>query len=1002
VGYFNASNVFVGTAANLGNSVILALNGTAGQELKVEFVSKANPNTKKVFYVTLAADKQNFTFDITGLGLVAMINFVQEQVGAANYTVETKGLFYMPVVAGTTYSAAAITSLPGTPTVSSNHGTTVASDTATITDTQLSPTTFNVTSNVNVSGEYTYSTIGWGYFDEEGTFVGTGATLPNSVVLALNGTAGQTLKVEFVSASSPDNKKTFVVTLNATHKNYTFNLTGFGTVGMINFVQDQVGETGYTVETKGLRTLVTGTTYNYSSLTSFGTSSPSLVSGSGNTETGMSLTQISADEFEYVYDLTSEEATYTFASIQKTSPQTFALSSSQYVFAARGSEGGRVKIEITDKNNKKATFFILLSSTLQNFVLNLTPGVGTVPTGFSRAYIKEIVFVQDRNVDSPLLNDYVKIQTKGMSYTPPVLNPDFEETRVALTQEGLDYFDVGVGVDPTTHLPYDNIGDGGNAPGTYTQPTLIGFYAQILGDVVLGEMDNGMTKTRALTEIDTVMNSLLSAQSTYGWNGLLPWLNLGPVSASNDTIGLGDNANLAQSLAAMVGALEGAGLSGADLATVQQIIAKVEQFLDAQEAGYAAFVDSSTGLFRAAYDISDGTFSSYIDRVVSEFRGAVAFLAVRYTSVPDTVWNNLVLTTNSNYEDRNGDTIDNLAAWDGAAFQVFWPSLRNDENGFIGFRNAIYNQLVTQLDYSYQNNIPGILSASSRPEGGYYGNIGIPQIAESNMVSGSTNTVIGDIGSTYALAAATQVDYDAVLEWLTAIDLMSNIDGSYGLFDSARSSDADDINQRYIGIDVASTILGLSGNGPADFTTYLRNRGLEASYNSLYDSMSQKIDIARTDTSLPPVPEFPDRTCAVFSNFSSEGTILGFSNVTTNVYGVRFQYGVLPGSQEGGHYWNLDEVYDAQDNRLLIQYSTVNSPQAVRIELKNASGEVVYQTTQVVAGDNVKFASLTIDLPDDIALSAVSEIDLVVDQAETGDTSGDFTVHSINFQHIPE
>jgi hypothetical protein len=253
-GYFNASNVFVGTAANLGNSVTLALNGTAGQELKVEFVSKANPNTKKVFYVTLAATHQNFVFDITGLGLVAMINLVQEQVGAANYTVETKGLFYMPVVAGTTYSQAAITSLPGTPQVSSNHGSTVESDTATITHTQLSPTTFTATSQVNVAGEYTYSTIGWGYFDEEGTFVGTGATLPNSVVLALDGTAGRTLKVEFVSTSNPNNKKTFVVTLSATHKNYAFNLTGFGTVGMINFVQDQVGATTYKVETKGLGT----------------------------------------------------------------------------------------------------------------------------------------------------------------------------------------------------------------------------------------------------------------------------------------------------------------------------------------------------------------------------------------------------------------------------------------------------------------------------------------------------------------------------------------------------------------------------------------------------------------------------------------------------------------------------------------------------------------------------------------------------------------------------
>ncbi|MFA5159386.1 MAG: hypothetical protein WC484_02655, partial [Candidatus Omnitrophota bacterium] len=806
-------------------------------------------------------------------------------------------------------------------------------------------------------------------------------------------------------------------TRSATHQNFTFNITGLGTVALINLVQDQLGTTNYTVETKGLSyiPIQVGTAYAYADLTSLEASSPALAAGSGNTisgqsEAGMWMTQNSADEFEYEYDLSTSATSFAFTEIAL-GESTFSLPSTSYVFAARGTEGERVKVEITDGDNDKATFVIQLTSSYQNFIL-------TLPANIDSSRIQKIIFVQDRNIGSPLLNDYVKIQTRGMSYTPPIPNPDFEETRIALTQEGLDYFDIGVGVDSTTHFPYDNIGDGGVNPGKYTQPTLIGYYLQILGDVVLGKIDDGTDKAiqrdNALTELNTVMTNLLSYQSSLGWNGLLPWLNIpgGDPTASRDkdghiNIGLGDNANLSQSVAVMIGALESAGLG-------TEVIAKAEAFLTAQADGYAAFVDKpvaegGTGLFRGSYDITghliDGEivhFSDYIDRLASEFRGAVAFLKVRFPTLPSTVWDNLEIKTNSNYVARDGQNISNLAAWDGAAFQIFWPSLRNDESDFIGFRNATYNQLVTQLDYSYQNNIPGILSASLRPEGGYYGNIGIPQIAESNMVPGSTNSIIGDIGSTYALAAATQVDYNAVLGWLTAIDLMSNIDGSYGLFDSARSSNADDISRHYIGIDVASTVLGLSGNGPADFTTYLRNHELEAAYNSLYDSMSQQIGITRTATSFPSAPKFPDRTCAVFSNFSSEGTILGFSDTTTSVYGVRFQYGALSGSQEGGHYWNLDGVYNAQDNQLLIQYSTVDSPQAIRIELKNASDEVVYQTTQAVVGNNVEFASLTIDLPNDVVLSAVSEIDLMVDQAETGDTSGDFTVHSIDFQHIPE
>ncbi|MFA5390587.1 MAG: hypothetical protein WC331_04055, partial [Candidatus Omnitrophota bacterium] len=66
-----------------------------------------------------------------------------------------------PVVAGTTYNQSTLKSLPGNPWVSSNSGTTGETDTAEITHDQTSVTTFNVTSDVNVSGEYTYSTIGW-------------------------------------------------------------------------------------------------------------------------------------------------------------------------------------------------------------------------------------------------------------------------------------------------------------------------------------------------------------------------------------------------------------------------------------------------------------------------------------------------------------------------------------------------------------------------------------------------------------------------------------------------------------------------------------------------------------------------------------------------------------------------------------------------------------------------------------------------------------------------
>jgi hypothetical protein len=750
----------------------------------------------------------------------------------------------------------------------------------------------------------------------------------------------------------------------------------------------------------------TGTTYNPALLTPLEDYYPDTLAGGGNTVAGhpdaiLNFTQQSSAEFEYNYDLSASGTSFTYVVV---SPgffddqgvfQGIPMDLSQnYVFAARGSNGGRVKIELVDVNHVKATYIILLSPVYQNYVLDL--GGTNVPALFDKTQIAEIDFVQDRTIGSPLLNDIVKIQTQGLDYVSPPLPPAMAAIQSTLVTEGLGYFQAGAGIDPVTHFPYDNL----TSATKYTQPTLIGFYLQILGDDVLGSLNNGMTKTQALAEIQTVLTNLLSVQSSYGWNGLIPWLNLGPLGLYEKKVALGDNANLAQSLAVMVGALESSGLSAANLTTAQQITVKVDQFLNAQAAGYAAFVDPGTGLFRGDYtwttNPATGTFSNYIDRLATEFRGAIAFLKVRFPTLPSTVWDNLAIVTNSSYVDRNGQTITNLAAWDGGAFQTFWPSLRNDESDFVGFSNVLYNQLVTQLDYSYQNRIPGVLSAAQDPNGAYQPNTGIPQISEHDM--SYENNIVMNLGSTYALASAMGIDVYAVLGWLDAIHYLYGMNGTYGFFDSARS--ASEIAPGYLGIDVASTVLGLSGNGGADFEIYLRNRSLEASYNTLYDQKSQLLSsITRTSTAMPVAPEFPDRSLAVFSHIASEGTINNFQAATTQPYGVRLIYTNLAGA-DSGHFWKFNQVYDAQANQLILQYSAVDSPQAIRIELKDASGVLLYQTTATLQ-QGAAFARLVIDLPNSTSLSNVKELALVVDPQEGGDATGDFTIHNISFQHVP-
>ena len=369
-----------------------------------------------------------------------------------------------------------------------------------------------------------------------------------------------------------------------------------------------------------------------------------------------------------------------------------------------------------------------------------------------------------------------------------------------------------------------------------------------------------------------------------------------------------------QSLAVMVGALEGATLTASQRTSADAIGTQVKNFLDAQEQGYEDFVDAAAGQFRMEVKPSTGVFTGHIDRFAQEFRGAIAFLLVRFPDISQNVWNNLSVVT-KDYTDRDNKTIKNLAYFDGSAFQAFWPGLRNDERRYIETRNALHNALLTFTDFSSQNNIPGYVSASQRldasNEGFYYPTIGIRSIAEGETTN--KDKFIQNVGSTYALAAASGINSLHVLQWMDKINKgLPDLNGAQGFLDAAIS--ASEIAKLYNGIDVGSMILGLANTGPEAFLTYLRNRtNYERNYNLLYEGKSLGIDKA-TDATLASVPEFADRSQEVFKIFpenpvalsGNEGTINNFTANPTSFTGVDFDNQTLTGGF-GGQTWDFAE-----------------------------------------------------------------------------------------------
>ncbi|MFA5167019.1 MAG: hypothetical protein WC530_00655 [Candidatus Omnitrophota bacterium] len=609
-------------------------------------------------------------------------------------------------------------------------------------------------------------------------------------------------------------------------------------------------------------------------------------------------------------------------------------------------------------------------------------------------------------------NKYPKTVTVNQN-TMQITSEIFDNIRDELMVKSLKYFVVGTGIDTQWHFPYDNLSASGYVKAYYTQPTLIGFYLRILGNVALGKTANGMTQAEVFAEINTVLTNLRYCQTTFGWKGLIPWLNLGStMTPRTSEIGIGDNLNLSKSLGVLIGTLESAGDLGAEGVTA---IANAKAFLAAQEEGYKASVDPANGLFYGTYNKTTGSFSTYyhLDRVANEFFEATVF-AVAQFGVPDTVCLNQMLVT-ANYTTQDGQTIETLAPWDGSGHQVllsiseksntrkaFTSSASGyqggrwsiSENRYPGFQTAHYNFMVIQTLYASQYRLPGAPSAGSTADGDYEGKMGIPQIAERTIRSGPLdNEINGNNGLTYAWIAGMNVApevTEVVSEWLGSINSqIPGINGTLGFYDSARSKTK--INKWYYGIDVASSAME---DDSANFRAYLVNRGMTEKYDQIYEVFDETLrHITRTPIPFAHPPVFPDYSLSVFDDETSEGRVgSDFPNPQSKPSGVKFQ-GTT--TAPGGHYWKFSS-YDARANRLSISYSTGTLPVGLRVELKK-NGVVVYSGPAIPAGNGMNFKYAEINLPNDPALNGVDEAALVADSAGTFN----FAIHLINFQHFP-
>lgn len=169
--------------------------------------------------------------------------------------------------------------------------------------------------------------------------------------------------------------------------------------------------------------VIEGQLYSTNVLTDFGTFYPGVVAWGFNTVSGappgtVALTQYDNSRFSYSYDLERSSSGFVFASIARGWGLFFRLAQNGYIFAAKGTVGQRVRVEVQDADKIVYRAIVILSDQYQNYELTWP----SAPAGPDRLRIQAINFVHDWSVGSSEPEGEVWVQTGPMSYvSPPVL-----------------------------------------------------------------------------------------------------------------------------------------------------------------------------------------------------------------------------------------------------------------------------------------------------------------------------------------------------------------------------------------------------------------------------------------------------------------------------------------------------------------------------------------------------------------------------------------------------
>ncbi len=432
----------------------------------------------------------------------------------------------------------------------------------------------------------------------------------------------------------------------------------------------------------------------------------------------------------------------------------------------------------------------------------------------------------------------------------------------------------------------------------------------------------------------------------------------------------GDNSNLSTSAAKAIGALLSDGIR--DEPGVAAIRDELEQFLDAQQVGYARLYDAGGGLFYFGYDATHGRLIGWddlqgkrtighMDYFVNEFRGPATFVAARFGLPADAIANlGFKMKT---YRAADGRDLYALAPWEGSAFQALGLGLSLGEMARPSWRALLTNTVAIEVDYSDRKNLPGFLSESYTGDGTQYtGSVGIPEITVS---PGPRQT---DAASLYSLGVAYSIEPAKVEAFLAAHwPIISSLITDHGPWEGYNVVRKEPITFQ-TSAHTLSLALGLIGQGSADMNRYMESKGLAAKIAAFFEP-GEGADLLGG-----PASAFAWTAKGSTLRSGKEAGVFRAQGTDLTQFGIAF---VAPDSKG----------FDLSGGVLTLRYRSAGALDPVSIELKpekSAPGLISRQVFARLADTGGREAEIRVPLPATPGLAHIKEVVLYHERAEKG------------------